>query len=63
MLEGTAVFVEDHSASVYWATRFGGRYLGSDQAEAYGKRNSVEGELFVRVTLTCAVSERCSKLA
>ena len=52
MLEGIAAFVEDHHASVYWAARLGGRYMGSDQAEAYGKRNSVEGELLVRVMLT-----------
>ncbi|GAC1459852.1 MAG: PPOX class F420-dependent oxidoreductase [Ktedonobacteraceae bacterium] len=52
MLEGTAEFIDDAKVSLYWATRFGGRYMGSDQAEAYGKRNSVEGELLVRVTLT-----------
>ncbi len=52
MLEGTAEFIDDPKASLYWATRFGGRYMGSEQAEAYGKRNSVEGELLVRVTFT-----------
>lgn len=36
----------------YWATRIGGRYMGHAVAEAYGKRNSVEGELVVRVTPT-----------
>jgi len=36
----------------YWARHIEGRYMGEDLAEAYGKRNSVEGELLVRVTPT-----------
>ena len=31
------------------ATRIGGRYMGADQAEAYGRRNAVEPEMVVRV--------------
>ena len=50
MIEGTASFVEDQEALTRWATRIGGRYMGSDRAEEYGKRNGVEGELLVRVT-------------
>jgi PPOX class probable F420-dependent enzyme len=34
----------------YWATRIGGRYMGADRADEYGRRNAVEGELLVRVT-------------
>ena len=52
MLEGTAELIDDAKALLYWATRFAGRYMGSEQAEAYGKRNAVEGELLVCVTLT-----------
>lgn len=37
---------------LYWATRLAGRYMGSDKAEAYGKRNGVPGELLVLVTPT-----------
>jgi hypothetical protein len=33
-----------------WATRIGGRYMGADRAEAFGRRNAVEGELLVRLT-------------
>lgn len=51
-IEGTAVFVDDADALTYWATRIGGRYMGAEQAEAYGRRNSVEGERLVRVTPT-----------
>ena len=35
-----------------WTTRIAKRYMGAEQAEAYGKRNAVEGELLVRVPLT-----------
>ena len=35
-----------------WATRIASRYVGSEQAEAFGKRNAVAGELLVRVPLT-----------
>lgn len=58
MLEGTAEFVNDKDALLYWATRIGGRYMGSDQAEAYGKRNGVDGELLIRVTLTRVLFEQ-----
>jgi len=46
------VLSNDAEQLQYWATRIGGRYMGQALAETYGKRNSVEGELVVRVTLT-----------
>jgi PPOX class probable F420-dependent enzyme len=49
---GTAELSNDAEQLQYWATRIGGRYMGQDLAEAYGKRNSVAGELLVRVTPT-----------
>ncbi len=42
----------------YWATRIGGRYMGQDQAEAYGERNGVEGELVIRVTPTKIIAKK-----
>jgi PPOX class probable F420-dependent enzyme len=54
-IEGTAVMGADSEALKYWSTRIAGRYMGEDLAEAYGKRNSVEGELLVRVTPTKVV--------
>ena len=53
MVEGTAAFADitlDDLAQ--WATRIGGRYMGAEQAEAFGRRNGVEGELLVRLTPT-----------
>jgi PPOX class probable F420-dependent enzyme len=49
MIEGTASLSEDLDDLLRWATRIGGRYMGWQQAEAYGKRNGVAGELLVRV--------------
>jgi PPOX class probable F420-dependent enzyme len=51
-IEGTAAFSDDMADLRRWATRIGGRYMGADRAEAYGRRNGVEGELLVRVTPT-----------
>jgi PPOX class probable F420-dependent enzyme len=51
-IEGIAVMSADSEELNYWSTRIAGRYMGEDLAEAYGKRNSVEGELLVRVTPT-----------
>ena len=41
-----------------WATRIASRYVASGQAEAYGKRNAVEGELLVRVPLTKVIARK-----
>lgn len=32
-----------------WRTRIGGRYMGAERAEAYGRRNAVPPEMVVRV--------------
>jgi hypothetical protein len=52
IIEGTATLSTGEGKLLYWATCIGGKYMGQDQAEAYGKRNGVEGELLVRVTAT-----------
>ena len=54
-IEGTAVLSADSAALKYWSTRIAARYMGEELAEAYGKRNSVEGELLVKVTPTKVV--------
>ena len=35
-----------------WGTRIGGRYMGADRAEEYGRRNAVPPEMLVRVRPT-----------
>jgi len=54
-LTGRVTLSEDVDEVRAWATRIGGRYMGADQAESYGRRNAVEGELLVRLTPTHAV--------
>ncbi len=48
---------EEPAALLHWATRIAERYIGSAQAEAYGRRNGVPGELLVRVTPTRVVAQ------
>lgn len=50
LIEGTAELEADDPDLLYWATRLGGRYMGVERAEEYGRRNAVESELLVRVT-------------
>jgi PPOX class probable F420-dependent enzyme len=52
IIEGTAAISTDPKELLDSATQIAGRYMGADQAEAYGKRNGVPGELVVRVTPT-----------
>lgn len=50
LIDGTATLSDDPEALHRWATEIGGRYMGTDRAEEFGKRNGVPGELLVRVT-------------
>lgn len=49
MVDGTVSFSEEPEKLLHWATRIGGRYMGDDQSEAFGKRNSTPGEVLVRI--------------
>ena len=49
LIEGTAELTSGDPDLLYWATRLGGRYMGEDRADEYGRRNAVDGELLVRV--------------
>ncbi|MCA9939463.1 MAG: PPOX class F420-dependent oxidoreductase [Anaerolineales bacterium] len=48
-VEGEVVIDEAPADVRYWAARIGGKYMGADQAEAYGARNGVPGEWVVRL--------------
>ena len=58
IVNGTASISEDPDELLRWATIIGGRYMGADQAEQFGRRNAVPGELLVRVTPTKILSAR-----
>ena len=49
-IQGIATVSEDPADLLDIATRTGGRYMGADRAEEYGRRNGVPGELVVRIT-------------
>ncbi len=50
VLEGHAEVLDTSSdATRYWATRIGGRYMGSDRAEEFGVRYALEGEWVLRM--------------
>ncbi|MGW5725785.1 PPOX class F420-dependent oxidoreductase [Nocardia beijingensis] len=48
-LRGTVTLSEDPDELLRTATEIGGRYMGADRAEEFGKRNGVPGELVVRL--------------
>jgi PPOX class probable F420-dependent enzyme len=49
LIEGAADLAAGDPDLLYWATRIGGRYMGADRADEYGRRNAVESELSVRI--------------
>lgn len=48
-IQGIAEISEDPGDLVATATAIGGRYMGPERAEEFGRRNGVPGELVVRV--------------
>jgi PPOX class probable F420-dependent enzyme len=55
-VQGTASISEDAQQLLDTATRIGGRYMGIDRAEEFGRRNGVPGELVVRVQPTKVIA-------
>jgi general stress protein 26 len=41
-----------------WATKIAGRYMGKKNAKSYGKRNSGDGALLVRIKPTKIIGEK-----
>jgi PPOX class probable F420-dependent enzyme len=41
-----------------WTTKIAARYMGQDNAEAYGKRNAVKGELLVKIRPTKIIAQK-----
>nr|WP_024874278.1 PPOX class F420-dependent oxidoreductase [Saccharomonospora piscinae] len=51
-----AELVDDVAALRPWAVRLGGRYMGEEQAEEFGLRNAVPGEMLVIARITRVVA-------
>jgi len=56
-IEGTATLSDDLDELLSWTTRIGGRYMGAELVEAYGRRNGVPSELLVRVMLSRIIAQ------
>lgn len=50
LLSGRVATSDDPGELLAWSTRIGGRYMGADRAEEFGRRNGVPGELLCRLT-------------
>jgi PPOX class probable F420-dependent enzyme len=57
MVEGPVELSTDLDELRRVATRIGRRYMGAEQAEAFGARNAAEGELLVRLRPTHVLAE------
>ena len=56
---GNATITQDNSVEVLkWTTMIAERYMGKENAEKYGKRNFVKGELLVRVKPTKIIAQK-----
>jgi PPOX class probable F420-dependent enzyme len=56
-VRGRAGVQEQAPDLLEWTTRIAARYMGPDQAEAYGRRNAVPTELLVRVRPERVIAE------
>jgi PPOX class probable F420-dependent enzyme len=56
-VDGTVTLTGDVDQLRVWASRIGGRYMGAEQAEQFGARNGVDGELLVRISPTKIVAQ------
>lgn len=48
-VRGPVEITSDVDTMLPWATAIGGRYMGEQNAEQFGRRNAVPGELLVRL--------------
>ncbi|OBJ07021.1 F420-dependent protein [Mycobacterium sp. 1482292.6] len=55
-VQGVATVSEDPQDVLDVATRTGGRYMGADRADEFGRRNAVPGELVVRLRPTKVIT-------
>lgn len=58
LIESAVELIDDPGTLRPWATRIAARYMGEDQAGAYGARNSVHGELLVRLSPTRIIAHK-----
>ena len=54
----TKIYPYKQKEVLKWATKIAERYMGKDNAEAYGRRNSGEGAVLVRIKPTRIIAEK-----
>ncbi|MDR7304050.1 PPOX class F420-dependent oxidoreductase [Haloactinomyces albus] len=52
LIRAEAQLSEDTDQLLRWATVLGGRYMGAEHAEEFGRRNAIAGEYLVRGRIT-----------
>ena len=58
-IDGIAEIINNKPIEIFkWAKIIASRYMGSDKAEEYGKRNSSEGELLLKIKPTKVIGQK-----
>jgi PPOX class probable F420-dependent enzyme len=58
-IDGIAEIISDEPSEVYkWAKIIAARYMGNNKSEEYGRRNSAEGELLVKIKPIRVIGEK-----
>ncbi|HJS65477.1 MAG TPA: PPOX class F420-dependent oxidoreductase [Nitrososphaeraceae archaeon] len=58
-IDGIAESISNEPTEVYkWAKIIAARYMGNDKAAEYGRRNSSEGELLIKIKPTKVIGQK-----
>ncbi|MGB9169944.1 MAG: PPOX class F420-dependent oxidoreductase [Nitrososphaeraceae archaeon] len=58
-IDGIAEIISNKPSEIFkWAKIIAARYMGNDKAEEYGKRNSSEGELLIKIKPTKVIGQK-----
>lgn len=58
-IDGVAEIISNEPGKVYkWAKIIAKRYMGHDKSEEYGRRNSAEGELLIKIKPTRVIGQK-----
>lgn len=58
IVEGIVKIIEEPNNILQWATKIAARYMGKENADVYGKRNSVKGELLLRIKPSKVIAQK-----
>jgi len=58
-IDGIAEIISNKPEELFkWAKIIAARYMGNEKAEQYGKRNSSEGELLIKIKPTRIIGQK-----